>query len=156
MSLLKQVYNNNDIPPIETADNITTDDREKAQPFNKFFLSVTTIDDTNVELPPKPPIMNINTVDSLYITKSDVKDQLKILDTNKSYGPDGISPKLLKEGGDTTCKSLQFLFNESLRLAQFQKQWKFANVTPIFKKGSKETFNNYRPVSLLNRVGKIV
>ena len=87
--------------------------------------------------------MRLNSLDSLQVTESDVLDQLKCLETNKSYGPDGISPRLLKEAGETVGKILKELFNKSLSLGKFPKIWKQANVTPIFKNGTKEMVNNY-------------
>lgn len=115
-------------------------------------MSVTYVDDSNAELPQEPPIMNINNFDSLHVTETDVNDQLKNLDVDKSYGPDGISPKLLKEAGATIAKFLQHLFNKSLSSGTFPMTWKQANVTPFFEKGCKSSTNNYRPVSLLSAV----
>ena len=102
-TLLKQVYKNNDIhegiPPLEVDNKILNDDRDKAEAFNDFFLSVTSLDDSNKDLPDDPQIMNIISLDSLHVTENDVLDQIKCLDVNKSYGPDGISPRIIKEAG---------------------------------------------------------
>ena len=52
--------------------------------------------------------------------------------------------------------SLTNLFNLSLQHGIFPDTWKQANVIPIFKKGDKSSPNNYRPVSLLSFVGKVM
>ena len=91
----------------------------------------------------------------IHVTEQDVEDQIKILDTNKSYGPDGISPIFLKEGGLYIIQSLAALFNLSLRMTKFPMLWKQANVVPIHKKEDKSDANNYRPISLLSTVGKV-
>jgi hypothetical protein len=44
----------------------------------------------------------------------------------------------------------------SLRTGKVPVEWKRANVTAIFKKGSKEVAGNYRPVSLMTHVCKIL
>uniref|UniRef100_A0A8C4WVL9 CARMIL pleckstrin homology domain-containing protein n=1 Tax=Eptatretus burgeri TaxID=7764 RepID=A0A8C4WVL9_EPTBU len=46
------------------------------------------------------------------------------------------------------------VFNSSLESGQVLKDWRVANVTPLFKKGSREELGNYRPVSLTSVVGK--
>ena len=46
------------------------------------------------------------------------------------------------------CVPLSIIFNKSMNEGCVPQDWKLANVTPIFKKGSKSKPENYRPVSL--------
>ena len=48
------------------------------------------------------------------------------------------------------------LFNISLSLSSFPSEWKLANVTPVFKKDSPGILKNYRPISLISIVGKVM
>ena len=52
--------------------------------------------------------------------------------------------------------SLTKLFNKSFGSEKVPKLWKEANITPLHKKGNKDDVNNYKPVSLLSCVGKIL
>jgi len=91
----------------------------------------------------------------LVISKQDVLDQLKTLDPSKAFGPDKISPRFLKEGAVHLAVPLCKLFNASLQCSVFPDIWKKANVLPLHKKDSKDTIDNYRPISLLSCVGKV-
>ena len=159
-SLIKKVQNSNDnfevIPPIETNSDILTRDKDKAEAFNVFFSKASELDDSNAQLPNITRVLEINNLNSLIISKEDIVDQLKALDTTKAYGPDGVSPIFLKEGNDSLVNSLHRIFNLSLRLAKIPKLWKQANVVPIHKKELRSKMDNYRPVSLLSVVGKIL
>ena len=46
-------------------------------------------------------------------------------------------------------------FNFSLSNSAVPTSWKEANVTPIFKKDDPSEVSNYRPISLLNTIGKV-
>ena len=48
------------------------------------------------------------------------------------------------------------IFNSSLESGQVPEDWRVANVTPLFKKGSREELGNYRPVSLTSVVRKVL
>ena len=72
----------------------------------------------------------------------------------KACGPDRISPCLLKEGAYTLARLYAVIFNRSVSQWYFPSSWKEANVTHIFKGDDKYILSNYRPVSLLNIVGK--
>ena len=90
------------------------------------------------------------------ISIQDVKDALFNLNIYKASGPDLISPRLLKEGANILAAPLCTLFNRSLVGRYYPKLWKNANVTPIHKKDDEILPSNYRPISLLSQMGKIM
>ena len=63
---------------------------------------------------------------------------------NKSPGVDGISPKLLKEIVEQISIPLAIFFNLSLEDGIAPSEWKEANITPLFKKGSRNKPENYQ------------
>ena len=75
---------------------------------------------------------------------------------NKSPGVYGIPPKLLKEIVEQISTPFTKLFNLSLEEEIVPSDWKEANITPLFKKGSRKKPENYRPVSLTSVVCKLL
>ena len=61
---------------------------------------------------------------------------------------------MIKPVAKAVAKPLAILYNRSLNEGFYPEVWKVANVTPIFKKGTKSLVANYRPVSLLSCCGK--
>ena len=78
----------------------------------------------------------------------DVLKLLTNLDASTSAGPDEIHPILLKSCAEAVSTPLLLLFDHSLNEGRLPCDWKIAQVSPIFKCGSKSTATNYRPVSL--------
>ena len=85
----------------------------------------------------------------------EVTKALKAINPSKAYGPDQIPGRLLKECTSEIAPSLTRLINLSLRVSHVPKDWKRANIVPVFKKGNKEDIINYRPIFLLSLVSKI-
>ena len=54
------------------------------------------------------------------------------------------------------AKPLTCIIDQSLKTGRFPSKLKVANIIPIFKKGDEHDFNNYRPISLLPSISKVV
>ena len=81
---------------------------------------------------------------------------LRSLDVNKAVGLDNVSAKLLKMTAPAISRSLASLLNFSLEHGQLANDWKLARVTPVPKEGSSENLDNFRPVSVLPVIAKIL
>ena len=81
---------------------------------------------------------------------------LNSLDPSKSTGIDGIGPKVLKHCALSLCKPLHFLFTLTLQKHLLLIDWKIHSIVPIFKSGDKSLVNNYRPISLLCNISKVM
>ena len=90
------------------------------------------------------------------ITEDYVQKQISSMSVGKATGPDGISVKMIKIASPYIIRSLTHIFNSSIRCNQYPKDWKQALVTPIHKGGDKCNTGNYRPISILPIISKIL
>ena len=97
-----------------------------------------------------------NTLDSICVRTEEISYILSNLSTKKATGPDEISARMLKECSNEIAPSLTALFNKSLTLSKVPQEWKEANVVPVPKKGDVDLISNYRPISLLSLVSKLL
>eukprot|EP00061_Rhincodon_typus_P010873 g35484.t1 len=70
------------------------------------------------------------------------------LKVDKSPGPDGLTPRVLKEIAEEVVEVLLVIFQESLESGRVPEDWKIANMTPLFLKGVRQKTENYRPMRL--------
>ena len=82
--------------------------------------------------------------------------QLSQLKTNKAIGLDRISARLLKDSASLIADSLTLLFNRSLDSGNFPSLWTCSEVSALFKSGDRCDPNNYRPISVLRTISKIL
>ncbi|CAM4600474.1 unnamed protein product, partial [Lepidochelys olivacea] len=90
------------------------------------------------------------------VSLQEVLELIEKFSSNKSPGPDGIYPRVLKELKCEIVELLTMACNLSFKSATVPNDWKISNVMPIFKKGSGGDPGNYRPVSLTSVSGKLV
>ena len=90
------------------------------------------------------------------ITKLEIEKIIKKLEPKKSSGHDGISNKLIKDLCDVISHPLTLIFNQSLQTGIFPSSMKWADITPLYKSKSKYEKTNYRPISLLLTISKIL
>ena len=127
--------------------------QEKAEVLNDFFASVFTREDLS-STPDFSVGHTTNSLSDINITEDKVYKKLKNLNPTKAMGMDGLHPRLLKEASQELSKPLAILFRKSLSEGHLPEDWKCGQVSPIYKKGSKSTPSNYRPVSLTSIVCK--
>ena len=89
------------------------------------------------------------------INREEIKEIMKELDERKTIGPDGISGYILKECKQEMAESIHDIIECSFKTREVPKEWKKADITPIYKNGNKEEPRNYRPVSLTSIICKI-
>ena len=142
------------IPPIQIGNEIVYSNLQKSEAFNNYFLNQSRIDNPDDDVP--HITYSEHVAPDLLITTSMVRNAIVNLDPNKAVGPDGIHNKILKNAANIISEPLAKLFNRSIEENIFPAIWKKANVTPVFKKGEKHLCGNYRPISLLSCVGKLM
>ena len=96
---------------------------------------------------------------SIFLEPCTVEEITRIINNipnKKSSGYDGVSNALLKDLRDELLVPLTVVFNESLNQGVFPSTMKHAEVIPLFKTGLRNLATNYRPISLLLTLSKIL
>ena len=73
-----------------------------------------------------------------------------------SAGVDQILPIVLRYLPDNVLHALTYIFNQSLCEGKFISVFKQAKIMAVYKKGNQKNVLNYRPISLLSSVSKIL
>ena len=78
------------------------------------------------------------------------------IESSKAAGVDKFSSRFLKDGTNILAKPISAICNLSISQGVFPNACKVAKLKPIFKKGKKTDPSNYRPISLLPSILKII
>ena len=90
------------------------------------------------------------------ISKTYLNQIITELDITKSRGLDGLPPIFFQRTAREMTTILHCVFKNMKRVGKIPDKWKVAAVSPIYKKGDKRLMENYRPVSLLNIMSKLL
>jgi len=151
-------------------DNMCHDDKANANHFNNYF---TTIASKLVDMLPNPfnefSVHSKKFVD-FYKNKGVKENSFKLSEVNenfvykelinlnpcKSTGLDNISPRFLKDGACVLKNPILHIINLSLNNNDVPDDFKLAKVKPLYKKEERTEVGNYRPISVLCIVSKIL
>ena len=136
-------------------------DKEIAKTFNDFYGSVAE------KLKQKIPQSNTSfkdylktpTLDSFFLAPTTPLDVYKIIqgfNENKAVGQNSIPSKILKLIAPRAGIVLSHIFNECFDKSEYPECLKKAIIKPLHKKDSKMDVGNYRPISLLSNINKIL
>lgn len=137
--------------------SIGLDGQSIANIFNTFFHSVFEKDQIADNIPDNKNYLNNTTIlCSVDISIDLVEKYLKMLDTSKGCGPDGLHPLFLQRCHRQLSTPITVLFRMSLDTCVVPVKWKQSLVTPIYKGGGdKHNVCNYRGISKLNVIPKL-
>ena len=76
--------------------------------------------------------------------------------STKATGLNGILALLLKDAANELSRPIAYLINSSISTCMIPSEWKSAKVIPIHKSGDKSDPNNYRPISVLPWILKVM
>ena len=88
--------------------------------------------------------------------KEEIRSLIQNLPAENSSGYDDISNNLLKKLCPSILSPLEKIFNKSMNEGVFPDQMKLADITPLFKSKLENDANNYRPISLLITISKVL
>ncbi len=90
------------------------------------------------------------------ITEEEVMKLIGNLGENKAIGLDGVSAKLFRLTDPVLSKPNTNILNLSISTGQFPTIWKLGKVKPIHKSGNRSDQNNFRPITILCALNKIL
>ena len=143
-------------------DKVISDPESVAEEFSTHFSNATSTYYFN----PDTAINNETTSNTIHssdgafhippIDNMKVLQIIQTLNSKKATGFDGISAKLLKIAAPVIGNYITKICNKSIQSGIFPETWKHAKIQPIHKKGPKDKVENYRPISILSIVSKIL
>ena len=147
---------------LKLKNTFTANHATMAEEFNKYFSEI------GKSLADK--INNVNKNDyinylperlssSLFLNPTTPNEVFKVicsLKDTKSCGYDNISSFFLRISANVLATPLSYLYNCSFQLGIFPDSLKIAKVLPIYKSGEKSEIGNYRPISILSTISKLL
>ena len=137
-----------------------TKDKDIADGINDFFSTIGNklAEDITVTKDFRD-YLNNPCAENLDSTPASLNEIIKIINDlqgKKAGGDDGIRPLFLKLGVDSVSKPIHHIVNLSIEHCKVPDKLKIAKVIPVHKKKDKDIPGNYRPISLLSAINKIL
>jgi hypothetical protein len=131
--------------------------------FNNLFSTIGSKISNDVQPTDRPPESYIpdppdNAPELSFdnIAPGQIIEIIKSLQNKSSLDLDGLSLKFIKFIALEISSPLAFIFNLSLSQGIFPDKLKTSRIVPIFKSGDKRLCDNYRPISLVSTLSKIL
>ena len=154
--LADNIKNDAKIGPLkDDSGNVISTEQEMAHELNNFFTTVFTKENLTSVPALQQMFCQYGQLLDIHVDDSVVMKKLEKLRQDKAPGADDIQPRYLKEIAEEICHALTIILRKSLDQGIIPEDWRIANVSPIFKKGSRGKASNYRPVSLTSQVCKV-
>ena len=87
---------------------------------------------------------------------TEIESLINNLPPKTSSGCDNISNNLLKKLAPVLLEPLTIIFNKSMTVGTFPERMKLADVVPLFKTKDQHESTNYRSISMLLTISKLL
>lgn len=137
--------------------NVVTNREEILKVVKSFYQTLyrsTTNPPTRNE--PVKVVMNVGSEELPEISTQELEQALKNMKNGKTPGQDKITAEMVKIGGHSLQKAVLLLLNKCLQEGMIPDAWTDAEVVILFKKGDAAEVENYRPISLLSTLYKLL
>lgn len=130
--------------------------------FNDYFVSIGSNISSKISQPQNASFndyLSGNYLNSFFLNPTNCYEVYKIvmnMKSSNSAGIDGISSKILKSISSIITAPLTHCINLSLLSGVVPQIAKIARITPVFKSGDKNDLSNYRPISILPTLSKVL
>ncbi|TWW81868.1 hypothetical protein D4764_01G0016830 [Takifugu flavidus] len=154
---LNQFFNRFDSSsPSPSCPNIPLDNNGSPSHLPEPLTPLPTSSPSPLLTPYMDPSMSPIPPTGLSFTSGQVRRELERLNQRKAAGPDGISPRVLRNCSRQLCGILQHLFNQSLHLQRIPVLWKTSCLVPVPKKTHPVAPSDYRPIALTSHIMKVM
>lgn len=148
---------------VKSNDCLITEQNEICLAFNRHFAHAGHLfDNDDCEGPPPGDCGHVRSEGHVSqfsfepFSGSVVFEALQSIDTRKSTGEDNVDPFFLKLAAPLITEQITYIFNLSISTGIVPSIWKTAHVFPLHKGGDRSDLNNYRPISKLSCLAKIL
>uniref|UniRef100_H3B479 Reverse transcriptase domain-containing protein n=1 Tax=Latimeria chalumnae TaxID=7897 RepID=H3B479_LATCH len=132
---------------------ILTDRKEQLDRWTEHYKELYSNDTALAAIPQLPTMQELDQTPTL----EDVEKAIKEIAPGKAAGNDQIPPELLKAGGRKLASDIHALLCTCWEESHIPQDLKDAKIITLYKnKGDKADCNNYRGISLLSVVGKVL
>lgn len=162
-SLTSNTIKTNTIKQIKNPNtgSLTSDNKQIADIFNNHYANIgqsmaAKIKNSSGNTSYETRYSNPNSIFLSPTDDNEIKKNIHELKPKKSPGKDGITGEMLKSCSKTVISPLTLLINKVIETGQYPTALKSAIIKPLFKSGDKNLPENYRPISLISVIAKIV
>ena len=150
----------NKITQLDTGDSVSTDPTEISNILNTHFSKIGPSLASKIQNTSNNFTDYITPTEQIFllaeVSCQEVFNLIQKILGNKASGLDNISARLLKEASPIVTRSLTFVITLSITTGIFPNAWKRARVSPMSKEDLKTDPYNYRPISVLPVVSKLI
>ena len=135
--------------------------KDAVNPLNSYYVDVgkNLAEKFNTTWKPSQTLvhnLHIPRMNFRFITMKELTAIVKCLNVNKSSNVENINASQLKDALKIMMIEFTYFINECLQKSRMPRKWSVGTISPVPKKGMSHTMADYRPISVLPTLSKVI